>query len=94
MTETGYRPLEDRYPIPEGSTGIMHTLCHKGDVPIMWNKDNPEEVALARKAFRDAKASGFVIYLSEGKDGHRGRVIDEFVPNAERLIMVKQHQGG
>lgn len=94
MTVTEHRTLEDRYPIPEGKTGIMHELCRRGDVPIMWNKDNPEEVALAREAFRNAKRAGFTIYRSEGKDGHRGQVVTEFDPKDQRLIMVRPHAGG
>lgn len=88
------RTLEDKYPIPEGKTGIMHQLCSKGDVPIMWNKDNTDEVAIARKAFDDARKAGFIIYRAEGKDGHRGEVVKRFDPADERLIMVRQHVGG
>lgn len=91
---TGPLPLEERYPIPEGKTGIMHQLCNKGDVPIMWNRNEPEEVAIARKAFDDARKAGFIIYKAEGKDGHRGEVVKRFDPADERLIMVRQHVGG
>lgn len=86
--------LEDRYPVPEGKTGIMHTLCHKGDVPLMWNANERDDVEFARKAFDDAKKQGYVAYRSEGKDGHRGEVLRRFDPKAERIILVKQHQGG
>jgi hypothetical protein len=87
-------PLEDRYPVPAGKTGIMHQLCAKGDIPIMWNKDDADEVAVARRAFDDARKAGFIVYRAEGKDGSRGEVITRFDPKAERLIMVKQHKGG
>jgi hypothetical protein len=90
MTST----LEERYPVPAGSTGIMHELCRKGDVPIMWNKDSDDEVEIARKAFDDAKRAGFIAYKAEGKDGHRGEVMRKFDPGAERIILVRQHQGG
>lgn len=86
--------LEEHYPVPDGKTGILHELCKKGDVPVMWNKDEPDEVAVARKAFDDARKAGFMAYKAEGKDGHRGEVIKRFDPAAERIILVKQHQGG
>jgi hypothetical protein len=94
MTMTEHRALEDRYPIPDGMTGIMHHLNRQGDVPIMWNKNNPDEVELARNAFDTARKNGFVIFRSEGKDGHRGEVVHEFNPADQRLIMVKRPEGG
>jgi hypothetical protein len=94
MTITEHRSLEDRYPIPEGKTGILHQLNQHGDVPIMWNENNPDEVAVARAAFDNAKKAGFVIYRSEGKDGHRGQVVHEFNPADQRLIMVRHPVAG
>jgi hypothetical protein len=86
--------LDDKYPIPEGKTGIMHALCSKGDIPFMWNGQDPDDVGAARKFFADQKKKGYIAYRSEGKDGHRGQVIHDFEPEAERIIFVKQHVGG
>lgn len=95
MTETPQlSTVEDRYPIPEGKTGIMHTLARSGDVPLMWNAQDRDDVAIARKAFDDALKSGYIAYTAEGKEGKRGEVIRRFRPEAERIILVKQHQGG
>jgi hypothetical protein len=97
MTETspaGPRTLEDKYPVPPGKTGIMHELCSRGDVPVMWDRNEPDEVAVARKTFQEAKKKGMIAYRAEGKDGHRGEVIRDFDPAAERIILVRQHQGG
>jgi hypothetical protein len=94
VTTTDHVSLEDRYPVPAGKTGIMHTLFSKGDVPLMWNAQDRDDVKVAEKAFDDARAKGYVAYRSEGKDGHRGEVLRKFDAKAERIILVKQHQGG
>lgn len=86
--------LEERYPVPEGKTGIMHELNRHGDTAYFWNAGDRDEVSAARAHFDEMKRKGFIAYTSEGKDGHRGSVITKFDPKAERIIFVKQHQGG
>ncbi len=86
--------LEELHPLETGKTGIMHKLGTEGDVPIMWDRENDFEVEIARKAFDEARHNGFIVYRAEGTDGHRGEVVREFDPDAERLIMVAPHQGG
>lgn len=92
--ETRPATLEERYPVPEGKTGIMHELCNKGDVATFWNAREPDEVREAKAEFDRKKAAGFMAYRSEGKDGHRGEVMTKFDAKAERIIFVKQHVGG
>jgi hypothetical protein len=91
---TEHQTLEDRYPIPEGKTGIMHALCDKGDIPYMWNRKDRDEVSAAEETFNSHIARGYLAYRAEGKDGHAGEVLRKFDPKAERIIFVKQHVGG
>ena len=86
--------LEERYPIPEGKTGIGHLLNRHGDTPFMWNAEDEDDVRLARETFARYKKEGYIAYRVTGKNGERGEVIKAFDPAAERIIFVKQHQGG
>lgn len=65
-----------------------------GDVRVMWDQNNDDEVAAARKQFEDMRKQGFLAYAAEGKRGERGQVIREFDPKVERIILVKPNQGG
>jgi len=66
----------------------------QGDHRIMWDRGNADEVAAARKAFRDLTGKGFLAYRAEGKRGDQGEQIREFEPEAERIILVRPVQGG
>lgn len=74
---------------------IMHKLTPEdGDVPIMWDKNNPDEVATAERAFNELTGKGHLAYKAEGKRGERGRQLRRFDPDAERIILVAPHAGG
>lgn len=75
-------------------TGILHTLDKTGDTRVMWDKDNADEVAAAKKTFDDLKKKGYMAYKAEGKDGRKGEQIREFDKDAERIILVRQLVGG
>ena len=60
-----------------------------GDTNIKWNANDPDEVALARKAFnaykeKHPKAMAFRVNPENKKDA---KSIDAFDPNAECIIM-------
>ena len=76
------------------ATGTMAIMGRKGDVKQMWDRDNADEVAAARKTFTDLRGKGFLAYRAEGRDGRKGEVITEFDPDAERVILVPPVQGG
>jgi len=59
----------------------------KGDVKIIWDSDNDDEVALARKQFKEALKKDFTAYAAKGK-GKKGAQITEFDRDLERIIMV------
>lgn len=68
----------------------------KGDLRIMWDSRNDDEVAAARKQFDELMGKGYAAFRAEGKDGHRGKQIKagEFDPKHERIILIRQLQGG
>lgn len=76
------------------NTGSLHVLDKTGDTKMMWDRNNADEVAAARKTFNDLKAKRFMAYKAEGKEGRKGEVIDEFDPSAERIIMAPPMVGG
>jgi hypothetical protein len=72
----------------------MHTLDRTGDQRVMWEADVEEEVAAARETFKRLTKAGYLAYRAEGKKGEQGEQIREFDPDAERIILVRPHQGG
>lgn len=75
-------------------TGEMAVLDHTGDTKVIWDAERPDEVAVARDTFNNLKKKGYLAYTVEGKDGAKGKVISEFDPTAERLIMAPPMRGG
>lgn len=73
--------------------GEMKVLDTTGDSKIIWDSDNKDEVDAARETFNNLKKKGFTAF-SVGKKGEKDKKIDEFDPNAEKLIMVPVLQGG
>ena len=80
--------------VPEGH-GVMSMLTPRhGDLRVMWDRNNNEEVTAARETFDRMIREGHIAYQAVGKKGDRGEVMRTFDPRAERIIMVKQNQGG
>lgn len=80
--------------VPPGH-GMMHTATREdGDQRIMWDRNNEDEVADARRSFRDLTRKGYSAFVAEGKKGDQGKRLTEFDPDAERIILVKPNQGG
>lgn len=76
-------------------TGMMAELNETGDTKVIWDKDNADEVAAARATFdRLTKDRKFAAFRAQGKKGEQGERIREFDPDAERIILVPQYQGG
>ena len=76
-------------------TGEMSEINRSGDTRIIWDKDNPAEVAVAKSAFDTLvgkkKYSAFEV---KGRKGDKGSQIRKFDPEAERIIMVPPMAGG
>jgi len=59
----------------------------KGDIKLIWDSENEDEVELAEKQFKDALKKKFTAYAVKGK-GKKGEKLEEFDPDIERIIMV------
>ena len=76
-----------------GKLGELRTLGPEGDVKATWDPDVEAEVSEARHVFDTLRAKGYFAYkVRDG--GKKGRVIDEFEPAAERIIMAPPMAGG
>jgi hypothetical protein len=72
---------------------MMHVMDRSGDTKIIWDPDNEDEVANARRTFDDLRKKGYVAY-NVAPRGAKGEVIREFDPAAEKLIMAPPMVGG
>lgn len=78
--------------VPEGK-GLLSILDESGDVRQIWDSTNADEVAHARQTFKDFKAKGYTAY-KVNKKGEKGEIINEFDPEAEKIIMAPTTVGG
>lgn len=74
--------------------GLLAEMNTSGDTRIIWNRNNADEVDIARESFRKARAKGMAAYRVTGKEGVKGEVISEFDPDAERIILAPPLRGG
>jgi len=74
--------------------GMLRCIDENGDTKIIWDRGNRDEVEAARETFNRLKKKGYLAYEVKGKEGNKGDVIDEFNPEAERLIMAPRMVGG
>lgn len=73
---------------------IMAIMDRTGDTKLIWNRDNPDEVENARRTFKDLTKKGYTAFRVEGKDGKQGEKMNDFDPDAERIILAPRMQGG
>lgn len=75
--------------------GEMAVMDRSGDLKVIWDKNNPDEVEAARKQFEELTSKKrFLAYRVEGKKGEKGEVIRTFDPDAERIILAPPMVGG
>lgn len=72
---------------------VMAMMNSSGDLKTIWSADKPDEVAIARRAFEDAKKKGYMAYRVNRK-GDKGEVMGGFDPEAETIILAPAMQGG
>jgi len=80
------------WPTEEGRLA-MAVLGSAGDVKRIWDRTNPDEVEDARASFNRLLERGHIAFRVN-KDGTPGERMNLFEPNAERMILVPQFQGG
>lgn len=73
--------------------GELAVMDRTGDTKLIWDKDNPEDVAAARAMYDAQKAKGYMAY-SVKKSGKPGEVLQAFDPDAEKIIMAAPLAGG
>lgn len=73
--------------------GELRELGPQGDTKIIWDADKQAEVEVAESAFDDLKKKGYYAYKVK-KGGDKGRVINTFDPDAEKIIMALPMRGG
>ena len=91
VTLTGPKTIDED---PINGKHYMAVMDHTGDTKIIWSKDNEDEVENARRSFKDFVKKGYKAFRVEGKKGEKGEQMDEFDPDAERIIFVKAMAGG
>jgi len=64
-----------------------------GDLKVIWDKTNADEVEAAENQFDSLIKKGFIAY-SVDKKGETGKVVRKFDPDAEKIIMIPAIQGG
>ncbi len=80
--------------VPKGF-GVMEIMDRSGDTKKIWDPTKPAEVEDARRTFKDLKAKGYTAFLvKDDKDGTAGVQMSSFDPQAGRMIMRPQMQGG
>lgn len=78
----------------ESTQNTLSIAGPNGDTRIMWDPRIPTEVDVARKAFKKAKEKGMLAYSVDPQSGEKGEVIQDFDPEASKIIMTQQLQGG
>jgi len=69
-------------------------MSHKGDEEVSWDKDDPESVEKARQKFLEflAERKGYAALM--GPDGQKGKLVTDFDPEAERIVLMPMIVGG
>ncbi len=77
-------------------TGLMAVMSQDGDTPYGWDKNDPADVAIARRTFNRFRQQGYAAFRAKAEEGteRTGEQMDEFDPEAERIIFVPQLVGG
>lgn len=89
--------MKERGKTPEQYPDLMlfEVMDKSGDTKIMWDRNNQDEVKIAKQAFEElTKTKKFVAFYVTDKDGTKGEQMREFDPRAERVIFVPPMAGG
>jgi hypothetical protein len=70
------------------------TYVFDGGTKIMWDPENSDEVAAAKKTFDELVGKKKMLAFKVSKKGKQGEQIREFDPTAERLIITPALVGG
>ncbi len=73
--------------------GELRVMGMEGDSKFMWDPEKEEEVKAAKEQFNNLKKKGYVAFNVK-KDGEKGSVIEDFDPDAGKIIMAPKMKGG
>ena len=73
--------------------GVMAILDQTGDTKLIWDRNNEDEVENAKETFKRLTKKGHTAYLVK-KDGEKGKVMTEFDPDAQAIVMAPRMVGG
>lgn len=73
--------------------GELRVMGREGDVKVIWDRNNPDEVATAKASFDELRGKGHLAYKVRAK-GEKGEMIRTFDPNAEKIILAPPMAGG
>ena len=91
--EAEMKPLRPFSEFKEGD-GIFAVMDATGDTKTIWDKSKPDEVEAARLQFTHLRSKGYLAYRATGKEGEKGEQLNEFDPNAERIVFAPPMSGG
>jgi hypothetical protein len=74
--------------------GEIRTLGIAGDVKQLWDPNNPDEVAAARRVFDDLRRKSYLAFRVTDTKGKRGEQMTVFDPAAGKIIMAPPMAGG
>lgn len=71
----------------------MQVMDPTGHTQVRWNPSNGDEIKIARAVFTKMRKKGYQAFYAGKFGGKKGRM-DEFDPEADRLILIPQLVGG
>lgn len=85
-------PNDELDDMPADGRGEMSVMGKEGDTKFTWNAKDPTEVEAARATWDLYKKKGFAAFRM--KRSTKGDQMDEFDPEAGRILFVPPMQGG
>jgi hypothetical protein len=70
----------------------LHVQDISGDTEVSWDPTSPWEVEEARQTFEKFRSKGYMAFRMES--GSKGKMIREFDPKAERIVISPPVRGG
>ena len=77
----------------EERMGTLRVMDQRGDTKIIWDPTKQDEVDVAKETFTKLKKKGYVAYGVK-KGGEKGEIVQEFDPQAEKIILAPRMVGG
>lgn len=74
-----------------GEMAIMSPRA--GDLRVIWNPDNADEVKAAKEQFDSLRKKGHLAY-SVTPEGGKGKMLTAFDASAEKIILAPPLRGG